>query len=59
MTSLKILNYFILQWFFIRLAKRIDENKGIIGYSLLYPIIPLSGWTTPFKPLKYKIYNVT
>jgi len=45
MSILGFLNYFILQWFFIRLAKIIDDKTGkIIKWTILKWPYPLSGW---------------
>jgi hypothetical protein len=52
MTPLKMLNYFILQWFFIRLTKctvQNDEGKINSWYSIMYFVLPLSGWGSDFK----------
>lgn len=54
MTWLYFLNYFILQWFFIRLAK-IQDNGCLLGYhyknkyKILKWIIPLTGWKNNYK----------
>jgi len=47
MTWLYAVNYFILQFFFFRLARIIRSDKGAvitIGWSLIYFIVPLTGW---------------
>ena len=50
MTKLKFLNYFILQWFFVRLAKIVDtKTKKILGYKLLSGVVPTTGWGTDYK----------
>ena len=53
MTWLKALNVFILQWFFIRLAKIVAtdviENKStIVGWTILKWIVPLTGWRSDY-----------
>ena len=41
-------NYFILQWFFIRLAKKGHMNKDNVfvldNFSILCFIVPMTGW---------------
>lgn len=54
MSWLFILNYFILQWLFIRLCKIIEDNtKQIKGYNIMIGVYPLSGWGEK----KYKYFN--
>jgi len=60
MKLLGFLNFFIFQWFFIRLALKIDPP--IEGYItrrrplyLMYFVVPLSGWfKIPYFPKNYK-----
>lgn len=40
------LNFFILQWFFVRLQPKI---KILGGYTFLYFIWPLTGWWVDYK----------
>jgi hypothetical protein len=56
MTILKFVNMFILQWFYIRLAKICNEKntEEIYGWSILYWVIPLSGWKTDFEYINNK-----
>ena len=50
MTKLEFVNKFLLQWFFIRLAKiSYVANNEIVGWRLLYFIIPLTGWSCKYK----------
>lgn len=55
MTWLRFVNYYILQWFCIRLAKVVDTDgphKGkITGWQILYPIHPISGWRNEYRYL--------
>jgi len=37
------LNFIILQWLGVRLAAEV-KKKNIIGWTLIGPILPLSGW---------------
>lgn len=47
---LRFLNYYILQWFFIRLARKIDdETEKQVGWTIIR-VLPLSGYNgRPFK----------
>lgn len=51
------INYYLLQWLFIRLG-RIVENKKTIGFRILYGIIPMTGWTSDYKVIKYNNLNL-
>jgi len=39
-----MLNFWVLQWCFIRLALRYDGNGVLIGHCWLKRVIPLTGW---------------
>ena len=53
MTWLYLLNYCILQWFFVRLARVIDDQTGkTIKFKFIYWIVPTTGWNTDFKYIK-------
>lgn len=52
MSSLGLLNYYLLQWFFVRLAKSIDSKTNKVSWSILRWIYPGTGWNTPYKRLK-------
>jgi hypothetical protein len=46
------LNFLILQWFFIRLAKKIDIRNGEYretGLTVMRWIVPLTGWDANYK----------
>ena len=53
-TWLGYLNFFVLQWFFIRLAKVKDKDNGKIKYILLYFVVPNTGWHNNYKYVKIK-----
>lgn len=48
MTRLKALNIFVLQWFFVRLARIIDDDMKQVGWGLLGPVLPLTGWRSDY-----------
>jgi hypothetical protein len=52
MSWLKALNFFVLQWFFFRLARMIDEEGRTIRYLILGPVLPLTGWWSCYIWLK-------
>jgi len=60
MTKLKFLNY-IVQIFFIRICKHVDkESKQIIGWSIIYWIVPFTGWNSSYLHLgTFKIKKLT
>lgn len=50
-TWLGFLNFVVLQWFFIRLARitnSFSDPTITIGWKILAPITPLSGWWNDF-----------
>lgn len=47
-TWLGILNYFFLQWFFIRLARIDYSDKRPSTYTIIGPIYPTTGWKSPY-----------
>jgi len=44
MSLLKFVNVFFFQWFFIRLAKAVNEEKKIVSWSFIGIIVPCTGW---------------
>jgi hypothetical protein len=46
------LNIIILQWFFVRLFYQLKDNGEILGYGLLLPVVPLTGWWNDYVPAK-------
>jgi hypothetical protein len=44
MSWLKFLNMFILQWFFIRLARIVNDNGDTEGFTVIKWIVPGTGW---------------
>lgn len=56
---LQFLNYFIFQWFFIRIFRSVHEGVTM-GYGVIYFVYPKSGWGNDFKAigkLKYRYFN--
>lgn len=48
LTWLFLLNFILLQWTGIRLA-RVTEMGKPVGFRLVGFILPLTGWRTPYK----------
>lgn len=56
-TWLFFLNYFILQWFFVRLARfGINQNGKFVqtSWGWLTWVYPLTGWSTEYKYCPWK-----
>jgi len=51
------LNFFILQWFFIRLAKQTEiiSSKKTCNWYLMIGIVPLTGWRSDYIKLCNKL----
>jgi len=52
-TWIGFLNFFLIQWFFIRFLR--NEKYQIIG--ILYFVLPLTGWWFSYYPQKFKTYT--
>jgi hypothetical protein len=53
LTWLGLLNFLVLQWFFIRLGRIIDIDSGnTIGWTLIRWPLPLTGWWSDFRYLR-------
>lgn len=49
MTWLYFVNFYILQWFWIRLYKQWDTASGeIVSFGLMGFVRPMSGWKEPY-----------
>jgi hypothetical protein len=71
MTKLKFINFYIVQWFFFRICRFIEDdftkdnfNKQTY-YGILFPILPLTGWwmnikfiSNNFKPRNYYKWKI-
>ena len=53
MTRLGVFNFLIVQWFFIRLAK-VVENDELIGFLILRWVVPLTGWWSDYIYVRRK-----
>jgi len=58
MSKLKILNVFLMQWFFIRICRFMDDNNVQTHWGFLFPVIPLTGWRSNYIPSNYKTIKV-
>lgn len=52
MTKLKMLNVFVVQWFFIRICRFMNDDGIQNGWGFLFPVLPLTGWRTDYIPKK-------
>lgn len=52
MTPLYILNFVLLQWLGVRLARVVDDDDGETSWAVLRWIIPLTGWWSPYRYLR-------
>lgn len=50
---LKIINFYFFQWFFVRLAKIVDDNNNIIRWTWVTCVYPLTGWSNFIKEYKF------
>jgi len=50
MTKLKFVNYYMFQWFGVRL-EQMTENKTdeTVEWNIIYPIVPMTGWKNDYK----------
>jgi hypothetical protein len=48
MTWLGWLNILIIQWFFIRLARVLDDNGNTIKFKIIGIIVPVTGWFSDY-----------
>lgn len=39
-----LLNFWVLQWFFVRLALQYDGCDVLVGHVWMKRIVPLTGW---------------
>jgi hypothetical protein len=46
-TWLRCVNFFILQWFGVRLARAMCDDK-FLYYVLIGPVAPMSGWWSDY-----------
>lgn len=50
-TAVGTLNFLLLQWFGVRVARVICADTGrLLGFRILGPIVPLTGWWGPYFP---------
>jgi hypothetical protein len=48
MTWVSFVNYYILQWLFIRLTRQVDTTGKTVKWGLQGWVVPLTGWGSPF-----------
>lgn len=42
------LNFLLIQWFFVRLTKCIDDETNKVSWKLTYLVLPLTGWWSDY-----------
>jgi hypothetical protein len=47
-TWLGWLNLLLVQWSFFRIARRVDLKGKQTGWSILGPVLPMTGWGSPY-----------
>jgi hypothetical protein len=55
------LNMLLFQWFCVRLwysYNTADNSKTLDQLGVLFPILPLTGWSSAFKPNWYRTISV-
>lgn len=48
-------NFFLVQWLFCRICYHYDPNdpaETAIKWGILYPVIPMTGWWSEYRPRK-------
>ena len=55
MSILGLFNFIIVQWFFVRLCRVTNDINGNVRYSLIYWIVPCSGWYNNYIMLSKKM----
>lgn len=58
MSGLGWLNFVVAQWLFVRLARQ-TENGVTVGWVLLVPVIPLTGWLSDYRPKRRLVLRLT
>lgn len=48
-SPLGLLNFLVLQWFFVRLAKVCDDEGRTLSWTWLKGIVPLTGWWSRYR----------
>jgi len=49
MSWLGCLNFIVLQWFFVRLAKVVDDDGRTVRFTWLRKVVPLTGWWSDYS----------
>jgi len=44
----KAANVFLFQWYFVRLARVLNDEGKQEGWGFIGPVLPLSGWGTDY-----------
>ena len=52
MSWLGRLNYYLLQWMYIRMYKTVELDGSISEWGIMYWVKPMSGWSSKYKWVK-------
>ena len=52
MSKLYLINFILFQWVFIRLCLFLDDGGVQTHWGFLFPVVPLTGWWSPYIPNK-------
>lgn len=56
MRWLGLFNFLVMQWYFCRVARFYDDVGQPIGYGLVGPVLPMTGWAyVPVRPRTWRI----
>lgn len=58
MSRLYFINFFIIQWFFIRICRFLDDDGIQTHWGILFPVVPLTGWWSSYIPNNQKSIKV-
>jgi hypothetical protein len=59
MTLLEFFNRVLFQWFFVRLARIMDDSGKQTGWTWLTHVVPGTGWTNDFRYIDRKFFDQT
>lgn len=50
LSSLGFINRVLFQWMFCRVYRVVTEQNRTLGWGILFPVAPLTGWGGPYWP---------
>lgn len=58
MSKLYLVNFILVQWFFIRICRFLDNDGVQTHWGFLFPVVPLTGWWSSYIPDSRKSIKV-